>query len=816
MATHSTTNLRIAPKIGRSLATVLLLAGAMTLSSVPGPAGAANPGDVSLASHAAGSPTTTGNGATREFDGIALSADGDFIAFGSEATSLVAGQSDANATSDVFLHDRRNGITTLASRTATSPTTTGNAISSHPSISDDGRFVAFTTLATDLVSGGIGGEARFNVFLFDRTTGTNRLVSHVPGSATTPGDNRSTAGPISANGAYLTFESEATNLVPGQVDVAASPDIFLYETATGLVTLVSHSATSANQTAGGSRRWSESPSISADGAYVAYESTTTGLVAGQVDGGTTPDTFLFDRATGTNALISHVPGSATTTGDRNSESPRVSAQGNVVAFESTSTNLVPGQSDPNSQPLAGMWGYDTFLYDRATGVVTLVSHIPGSATTTGNLDSFVGSLSSDGAFVVLDSSARDLVPGQSDYDKTGDVFLYERATGAITLLSHIAGSPTTTPSAVTGAFHGGGGGSISGDGSFISFRASGPSIVADQVGWGGVYLLHRPSGVTTLVSHTPGSDVTSANGASHAAVISADGGVVAFMSSATDLVVGQSDTNGAPDVFLYQRLGEAETPPAADFDGDGDTDLSVFRPSNGLWFMHPGSSSAWGAGGDIALPGDFDGDGDVDIAVFRPANGYLFVNGGATVLHGTAAGDIPVPGDYDGDGDDDFALFRPSDGKWLVNGTAVAQFGVSGDIPVPGDYDGDGDDDIAVFRPSNGVWFVQGGAMAAWGANGDMPVPGDYDGDGDTDIAVFRPSNGVWFVQGGATAAWGANGDIPVPGDYDGDVDTDIAVFRPSNGVWFVQGGATTAWGTPGDVPLPLPDAIRRFFFAPL
>jgi putative transposon-encoded protein len=223
------------------------------------------------------------------------------------------------------------------------------------------------------------------------------------------------------------------------------------------------------------------------------------------------------------------------------------------------------------------------------------------------------------------------------------------------------------------------------------------------------------------------------------------------------------------------------------------------------WRLSPSTPSA-------APPADFDGDGDTDLSVYRPSNRYWFVNGGALTQYGTS-GDIPVPGDYDGDGDTDIAVFRPSNGYWFVNGGALTQYGTSGDIPVPGDYDGDGDTDIAVFRPSNGYWFVRGGPTVAFGTSGDIPVPGDYDGDGDTDVAVFRPSGGYWFVRGGPTVQFGTSGDIPVPGDYDGNGSTSFAVFRPSSGYWFVQGGPTVAFGTSGDRPLPLPSAIRQVFF---
>jgi hypothetical protein len=158
---------------------------------------------------------------------------------------------------------------------------------------------------------------------------------------------------------------------------------------------------------------------------------------------------------------------------------------------------------------------------------------------------------------------------------------------------------------------------------------------------------------------------------------------------------------------------------------------------------------------------DFDGNGTADVSVFRPSNGYWYVRGGSYVKWGVA-GDIPVPGDYDGDGTTEIAVFRPSNGYWYVKGGSYVKWGVAGDIPVPGDYDGNGTTEIAVFRPSNGYWYVRGGSYVKWGVAGDIPVPGDYDGDGTTEIAVFRPSNGYWYVRGGSYVKWGVAGDIPL------------------------------------------------------
>ncbi len=273
-----------------------------------------------------------------------------------------------------------------------------------------------------------------------------------------------------------------------------------------------------------------------------------------------------------------------------------------------------------------------------------------------------------------------------------------------------------------------------------------------------------------------------------------------------DLIIGQSVCG----VTL-----EAVHGAVADFDGNGATDLSVFRPDSGTWYLQGSPQQNFGGSGDIAVPADYDGDGRTDVAVFRPSNGAWYVKGSAgadTAVAFGASDDIPVPADYDGDAKADIAVFRG--GVWYVKGSAgtdsAVAFGAGGDVPVPADYDGDGKVDRAVFR--SGVWYVKGSAgtetATAFGTTGDVPVPGDYDGNGSADIAVFRPSDGVWFVQGGAATAWGAGGDVPVPGDFNGDGRADIAVFRPSNGVWYVQGGPVSGWGTNGDVPLPLPASV--------
>jgi major membrane immunogen (membrane-anchored lipoprotein) len=273
-----------------------------------------------------------------------------------------------------------------------------------------------------------------------------------------------------------------------------------------------------------------------------------------------------------------------------------------------------------------------------------------------------------------------------------------------------------------------------------------------------------------------------------------------------------SVTAGATTSGINAGLGATHTSAKmpADFDGDGDTDRSVYR--DGAWFAEGQATAFIGNATDIPVPGDYDNDGRADKAVYR--EGAWFTEGQATAFVGNSS-DIPVPGDYNGDGRTERAVYRPSVGGWYVEGQSPEFFGLSSDIPVPGDYDGNGTTDIAVFRPSVGGWYIAGQATVFSGLSGDIPVPGDYDGNGTTDKAVFRSSVGGWYIAGQATVFSGLSGDIPVPGDYDGNGTSDKAIWRKAVGGWYVAGQETAFLGLSSDIPLPLPQAVYRQFFTP-
>ncbi len=238
-----------------------------------------------------------------------------------------------------------------------------------------------------------------------------------------------------------------------------------------------------------------------------------------------------------------------------------------------------------------------------------------------------------------------------------------------------------------------------------------------------------------------------------------------------------------------------------DYDGDGHSDIALFRPDTGLWAVRGQTRFYFGEAGDIPVPGDYYGDGTAGIGIFRGSSGLWAIRGLTRFYFGSYL-DRPVPGDYNGDGSCDMGIFRASSGLWAIRDITRSYFGADGDEPVPGDYDGNYIAGIGVFRPDTGLWAIRDLTRVYFGGTGDEPVPGDYNGDGFRNVAIFRPGSGLWAIRGITRSYFGASSDYPVAADYASAGSHNIGIFRSSNGLWAVKGLTRIYYGGGGDLPV--------------
>lgn len=272
------------------------------------------------------------------------SADGRYVVFDSFAPNLVAG--DTNGLTDVFLRDRQARTTVRVSLGAGGSQAGGSSWGA--AMSPDGRFIAYTSDAADLVPGDTNGYA--DVFLLDRQTGTVKLVS--TSGAGAQGNGVSENPQISADGRYVAFESGATDLVPGDTDNAM--DVFVKDTTTGAVQLVSVTKAGKEFESGGSTGDGTDMSMSADGRYVTFVGQTTNVVA---------QLYVRDRTAATTTLVSTATGTGGKPGNYATFSGSISPDGHYAAFNTGSTNIVAG-----APPY-----FNTYVRDLTAGTTTLAS-----------------------------------------------------------------------------------------------------------------------------------------------------------------------------------------------------------------------------------------------------------------------------------------------------------------------------------------------------------------------------------------------------------------------------------------------------------
>jgi len=424
--------------------------------------------------------------------------------------------------------------TRLVSRAGGAAGTGGNALSNDPSVSADGRYVAFVSSATNLDTS--SDDAVDDIFVRDLLSNTTTLVSRATGASGAVGDGDSLHPSISADGRYVAFESDADNLDSDSNDSVG--DIFLRDTIANTTTLVSRATGSAGAADNGG---ATDPSLSADGGHVSFQSFASNLSAD--DGDLINDVFVRDIQANTTTFVSRGSGPAGPGGNNNSLLSSVSADGRYVAFESFSSNLAASDNT--------VW--DIFVRDTLNNTTRLVSRATGAGGTAGNGQSFRPSISADGRSIAFDSGATDLDPDSDD--AVVDVFVRDTTANTTALVSRATGASGAVGDGES-IFP-----SISADGAQIAFHSEADSLDPESDdALSDVFVRDLVGNATTLVSRATGVSGAVGDDDSFLPAISADASVVAFSSDADNL---DSDSNDAVlDVFIRELVDPAIPQPS--------------------------------------------------------------------------------------------------------------------------------------------------------------------------------------------------------------------------------------------------------------
>ena len=677
-----------------------------------------------------------------------LSADGRFVAFASSASNLVVG--DGNGAGDIFVYDRQTETTTRVSvdQQGGDP----DAWSGSPAISADGRFVAFSSLATDLVLG--DRNEKSDIFVYDREAGiTTRVSVNLQGGDS---DGTSHRPALSADGRFVAFESDATNLVAG--DGNGTRDIFVYDRERETTTRVS-----VDQQGGDANEGSYNSVLSADGRFVAFESDATNLVMG--DENETLDIFVYDRQTGNTTRVSVAPQGRDPNGA--SYQPAFSADGRYVAFGSWASNLVAGDGNGTG---------DIFVYDRQTETTRRVS--VGLEGGDPDKYSFNPALNADGRFVTFESAATNLMAGDRVH-YFSDVFVYDQKTQITSLVSvDLPGRNLNDPSL---------GPALSADGRFVVFS----SWVNDPPGenvLGQLDVFIRDRG-PAVIGPTGVRDLDGTGTADFLWRNSRSGEVAVWLMEGARM--GASSTlGGVPQEWQIAGSG--------DVDGNGTADIIWRNMTSGvvaIWLMQgsrirsvsfPGSASNdW----VIKGVGDFDGNEKVDILWQNAKSGKVSVwlMDGATIvstgLFHAPPSEEKIAGiaDVNADGKADVFWLNTRTGKvtiWQMDGLTISFVGFPGstaldwDIQGIGDLDGNGTADVLWRQRSSGVvaaWLLMGSTITSSGffkgvpAEWTMAQIGDVDGNGTADVIWHNRISGVvavWMMNGVGLSSVGYPGKV--------------------------------------------------------
>lgn len=697
-----------------------------------------------------------------------VSSDGRYVAFSSSSSNIIPGKSNGHW--QLYVRDRLARTTECISLAQDGAP--ANSDSGKPVMSSDARFVAFGSNATNLVPGTSNGYAQ--IYVRDRQTGTMECVSLAP--AGTPADCDCNSHSMSADGRYVAFVTESTNLVPGTSNGCLQ--VYVRDRQAGTTECVSVSPEGLPGYNDGEITGSGSPAISADGRYVAFHSCSTNLV----NGVTTLcfQVYVRDRQTGTTECVSTT--SDRTPGESDSFYPSISADGRYVAFESGSATFVTGVS-----------GWQAYVKDRQTGEVECVSLAPDGTAVLDDHASDIA-ISGDGRFVTFNSWSPTIVHGNTTH--SFEVCVRDRQAGITECISLAAdGTPGDSNSYCS---------CISPDGRYITFTSDAGNLISGISG-DQVYLRDRGSVAVRITSPTSARSFTTAEG-------SID--ITGNASSTSSLsAVGWSSDRGESGVctggatwsaggILLQSGWNKITITASDTDGNiGIAAVSVFYSTETKSVLLTGlaaNGSVWytsdlqkwtqipGVLSSVKV-GEMNGDGKYEVTGL--ANGSIWQSSDKSTwgqLPGHLNGMILA--DLNGDGKDDIAGISSGGSVWYsTDETHWSQGNGRLQILYAGDFSGSGKDGIAGIAGDSTIWYSND--MSKW-----MQIPGrleqlaigDFDGDGKDDIAGLASDMSIWYSCDKASwkRIYGNLLQI-VAGDFNGDGIDDLAGLAGDKSIWY-------------------------------
>jgi hypothetical protein len=499
-------------------------------------------GAMRLVSHAAADPLLSSAPGFSQVQALV----GNTVLFDSTAPHLIAGQT-AGFTPNVFVHQYGTNTNRLVSHAAGAPSMRSNGECHGRALDVNARFVVLACTSTDLIAGISDTNNQYDLFLWDPTDDSMRLITHAGNNANQTAnagvDAFSGAVQISLLKRYVAFTSPATNLVVGQNDTNNAEDVFFYDMQSGEIRLASRIAASATSTGAAG---STLVGVDDGAGAVIFNSTNANLIAGAGDTNNASDVYRYDIASGTVSLVTHVPGAPTTAGNGASIAVAMGSSSRRLLIETTASNLISN--------LTGALTRDVVLWIGESDFFRLVSHATGNEAARANAPARALSISGNGTYAAFETTATNIVAGFSAaLTNASNAYIYNAIDTSNVLATHRHGFNTV------GTARAGEWSSLAFDGSdgnsaVLATLAGDLSPSTDGNALADVYVYDRASNTWALVSRAAFPRTASANRATTPVDISADGRYVLESSNATNLAFDQIEIENDADVFVHDTV----------------------------------------------------------------------------------------------------------------------------------------------------------------------------------------------------------------------------------------------------------------------